>query len=198
MSLEIDCSRAQEMLDTVLEGESSFSSALSSATPLNSQLPGELQTHLTTCAQCRDYQTASQMIVEAARVLPQMAVPRPLELTADIMAQIRDESMIVLAEAPMMAGTTSGAKSLTGLGGAESSSKSGSEIVSSVSSGGHNRQILLLLLSFSLFLTMALSGEDIDEAAWNCGAWCVALLLVALLRPFFEVRQSDTTLVAAK
>lgn len=172
--MSLDCNQTKERLealidqivDTGLKGEASESSEETKASLLSSlTLSVDYQEHLNQCSDCRNYQAANRMLIEAARVLPILEVPQADLLTASIMQAVMDEP---IAEISTMPNTTTSAIQSRRYG-----------------------EIYLVAFSFVAFALASAYGVQLDESLWNIASWLIALILFIALRPIIEQQQQQ-------
>jgi hypothetical protein len=170
--MSLDCNQTKEKLealidqivDSGLRGEAIESSVDTKSSQLNSlTLSIDCQEHLKHCSDCRNYQAANRMLIEAAAVLPILEVPQADLLTASIMQAVMDEPIVVISGMPNTAtGNTQ-----------------------------DNRygEIYLVAFSFVAFALASAYGVQLDESLWNIASWLIALILFIALRPIIEKQQ---------
>lgn len=172
--MSLDCNQTKERLealidqivDTGLKGEASESSEETKASLLSSlTLSVDCQEHLNQCSDCRSYQAANRMLIEAASVLPILAVPQADLLTASIMQAVMDEP---IAEISTISNTTTNAIQSRRYG-----------------------EIYLVAFSFVAFALASAYGVQLDESLWNIASWLIALILFIALRPIIEQQQQQ-------
>lgn len=172
--MSLDCNQTKERLealidqivDTGLKAEASESSEETKASLLSSlTLSVDCQEHLNQCSDCRNYQAANRMLIEAARVLPILEVPQADLLTASIMQAVMDEP---IAEISTMPNTTTSAIQSKRYG-----------------------EIYLVAFSFVAFALASAYGVQLDESLWNIASWLIALILFIALRPIIEQQQQQ-------
>jgi len=153
------CDQSKEQLDLLID--SMVEARLNQAQGLESFDPqGALQEHLLECADCHNYHLANRVLIEAAKSLPRLDGGE--ELTSSIMAMIEEAQMAEASPQSFFA--------------------------------RHNNVILIAsFIAFTLFT----SGIFTDSSAlgespmssdwiWSSGSWALALMVVALLKPFIE------------
>lgn len=172
--MSLDCNQTKERLealidqivDTGLKGEASESSEETKASLLSSlTLSVDCQEHLNQCSDCRNYQAANRMLIEAATVLPILEVPQADLLTASIMQAVMDEP---IAEIRTMPNTNT----------------------SAIQSNRYG-EIYLVAFSFVAFALASAYGVQLDESLWNIASWLIALILFIALRPIIEQQQQQ-------
>ena len=172
--MSLDCNQTKERLealidqivDTGLKAEASESSEETKASLLSSlTLSVDCQEHLNQCSDCRNYQAANRMLIEAASVLPILAVPQADLLTASIMQAVMDEP---IAEISTISNTTTNAIQSSRYG-----------------------EIYLVAFSFVAFALASAYGVQLDESLWNIASWLIALILFIALRPIIEQQQQQ-------
>lgn len=172
--MSLDCNQTKERLealidqivDTGLKAEASESSEETKASLLSSlTLSVDCQEHLNQCSDCRNYQAANRMLIEAASVLPILEVPQADLLTASIMQAVMDEP---IAEISTMPNTTTSAIQSKRYG-----------------------EIYLVAFSFVAFALASAYGVQLDESLWNIASWLIALILFIALRPIIEQQQQQ-------
>ncbi|CAN5212841.1 hypothetical protein BH11CYA1_BH11CYA1_35590 [soil metagenome] len=182
--MSLDCNqtkeRLEELIDQIVDAglrgkapsdktyendkkDENFKTGLEPSLPFT--LSRECQEHLNQCADCRDYQTANRMLIDAAAVLPIQEVPQADLLTASIMQLVMDEPAYA-SDSQIQASTPAAAEVLT--------------------PGKSSREIYLVLISFAAFAATSAYGLQLDESLWNIGSWSLALLLFAALKPLVE------------
>ena len=172
--MSLDCNQTKERLealidqivDTGLKAEASESSEETKASLLSSlTLSVDCQEHLNQCSDCRNYQAANRMLIEAASVLPILEVPQADLLTASIMQAVMDEP---IAEISTMPNTTTSAIQSKRYG-----------------------EIYLVAFSFVALALASAYGVQLDESLWNIASWLIALILFIALRPIIEQQQQQ-------
>lgn len=180
--MSLDCNQTKERLEALIDqivdaglrGEAIESSEDNKASQLSSlTLSVDCQEHLNQCSDCRNYQAANRMLIEAAAVLPIAEVPQADLLTASIMQAVMDEP---IAEISARTSAVTSAMPNTAK----------SEIQS-------NRygEIYLVAFSFVAFALASAYGVQLDESLWNIASWLIALILFIALRPFIEKQQQQ-------
>jgi len=172
---KLDCEKAKEQLDMLIDlmVEERLKQAQNKsldATNLASgsfEPQGALKNHLADCTQCHNYHLANQVLIEAAKALPRLEADE--DFTQSIMAMIEVEQNSQNTIAPQNTHVPS-------------------------FFARHNN--IFLVASFIAF-TLITSGVFADNAPladgaassdwiWSTGSWALALLVVALLKPFIE------------
>ncbi len=172
--MSLDCNQTKERLEALIDqivdaglrGEAIESSGDTKASQLSSlTLSVDCQEHLNQCSDCRNYQAANRILIEAAAVLPILEVPQADLLTASIMQAVMDEPIAVSSAMPNTAT---------------------SEIQSKRSG-----EIYLVAFSFVAFALASAYGVQLDESLWNIASWLIALILFIALRPLIEKQQQQ-------
>lgn len=172
--MSLDCNQTKERLEALIDqivdaglrGEAIASREDTKSSQLNSlTLSVDCQEHLNQCSDCRNYQAANRILIEAAAVLPIEEVPQADLLTASIMQAVMDEPIAVISATPNTAT---------------------SEIQSSRYS-----EIYLVVFSFVAFALASAYGVQLDESLWNIASWLIALILFIALKPLIEQRQQQ-------
>jgi len=178
--MSLDCNQTKERLEALIDqivdeglrGEAVESTKETKSSQLNSlTLSVDCQEHLNQCSDCRNYQTANRMLIEAAAVLPILEVPQADLLTASIMQAVMDEPI------------------------AETSART-SAVISAMPNTATNKiqskrygEIYLVAFSFVAFALASAYGVQLDESLWNIASWLIALILFIALRPLIEQQQ---------
>ncbi len=174
--MSLDCNQTKERLeelidqivDAGLRGDAGDSGDEIRASQLGSlSLSVDCQEHLNQCSDCRNYQAANRMLVEAAAVLPLLEVPQADLLTASIMQAVMDEPIAeISARTSAMPNT----------------------VTSNIQSNRYG-EIYLMAFSFVAFALASAYGVQLDESLWNIASWLIALILFVALRPLIEQQQ---------
>jgi predicted anti-sigma-YlaC factor YlaD len=176
--MSLDCNQTKERLEALidqivdagLKGEAIESSEDTKSSQLNSlTLSVDCQEHLNQCSDCRNYQAANRMLIEAATVLPILEVPQADLLTASIMQAVMDEPI-----AEISARTSAMPNTAT----------------SKIQSNQYG-EIYLVAFSFVAFALASAYGVQLDESLWNIASWLIALILFIALRPLIEKQQQQ-------
>lgn len=176
--MSLDCNQTKERLEALIDqivdaglrGEAIESSVGTKSSQLSSlTLSADCQEHLNQCSDCRNYQTANRMLIEAAAVLPILEVPQADLLTASIMQAVMDEPI------------------------AEISARTSAMPATATSKIQNNRigEIYLMAFSFVAFALASAYGVQLDESLWNIASWLIALILFIALRPLIEKQQQQ-------
>lgn len=185
--MSLDCNqtkeRLEELIDQIVDAGLQGKASGAELTGKDSQdfavnkltLSAECQEHLNQCADCRDYQTANRMLIDAAAVLPKQVVPQADLLTANIM-------QLVMAEPAYTLESQAAQTSLAVIAAAPAANRS-------------YREIYLVLLSFAAFAATSAYGQQLDDSLWNIGSWTIALLVFAALKPLIEQPSETRTLL---
>lgn len=172
--MSLDCNQTKERLEALIDqivdaglrGEAIGSSEETKSSQLNSlTLSVDCQEHLNQCSDCRNYQAANRMLIEAAAVLPILEVPQADLLTASIMQAVMDEPIAVISAMPNTA-------------------------TSKIQSNQYG-EIYLVAFSFVAFALASAYGVQLDESLWNIASWLIALILFIALRPLIEKQQQQ-------
>ena len=172
--MSLDCNQTKERLETLIDqivdaglrGEAIESSEDTISSQLNSlTLSVDCQEHLNQCSDCRNYQAANRMLIEAAAVLPILEVPQADLLTASIMQAVMDEPIAVISAIPNTA--------------------------TSKIQGNRYSEVYLVAFSFVAFALASAYGVQLDESLWNIASWLIALILFIALRPLIEKQQQQ-------
>ena len=174
--MSLDCNQTKERLEALIDqivdaglrGESSEdtqSIQLSSVT-----LSPDCQEHLNQCSDCRNYQAANRMLIEAAAVLPILEVPHADLLTASIMQAVMDEPIAVNNASSALTSTMP---------------NMATRAIQTKPLG----EIYLVAFSFVAFALASAYGVQLDESLWNIASWLIALILFIALRPMIEQQQ---------
>lgn len=172
--MSLDCNQTKERLEALIDqivdaglrGEAIESSEDTKSSQLNSlTLSVDCQEHLNQCSDCRNYQAANRMLIEAATVLPILEVPQADLLTASIMQAVMDEPIAVIGAMPNSA-------------------------TSKIQSNQYG-EIYLVAFSFVAFALASAYGVQLDESLWNIASWLIALILFIALRPLIEKQQQQ-------
>ncbi len=176
--MSLDCNQTKERLEALIDqivdaglrGEAIESSEDTKSSQLSSlTLSVDCQEHLNQCSDCRNYQAANRMLIEAAAVLPILEVPQADLLTASIMQAVMDEPI------------------------AEISARTSAMPNTATSEIQRNRygEIYLVAFSFVAFALASAYGVQLDESLWNIASWLIALVLFIALRPLIEKQQQQ-------
>jgi len=172
--MSLDCNQTKERLEALIDqivdaglrGEAVESSEDTKSSQLNSlTLSVDCQEHLNQCSDCRNYQAANRMLIEAATVLPILEVPQADLLTASIMQAVMDEPIAVISAMPNTA--------------------------TSKIQSNQCGEIYLVAFSFVAFALASAYGVQLDESLWNIASWLIALILFIALRPIIEQQQQQ-------
>ena len=172
--MSLDCNQTKERLETLIDqivdaglrGEAIESSEDTISSQLNSlTLSVDCQEHLNQCSDCRNYQAANRMLIEAAAVLPILEVPQADLLTASIMQAVMDEPIAVISAMPNTA--------------------------TSKIQGNRYSEVYLVAFSFVAFALASAYGVQLDESLWNIASWLIALILFIALKPLIEKQQQQ-------
>jgi predicted anti-sigma-YlaC factor YlaD len=172
--MSLDCNQTKERLEALIDqivdaglrGEAIGSSEETKSSQLNSlTLSVDCQEHLNQCSDCRNYQAANRMLIEAAAVLPILEVPQADLLTASIMQAVMDEPIAVISAMPNTA-------------------------TSKIQSNQYG-EIYLVAFSFVAFALASAYGVQLDESLWNIASWLIALILFIALKPLIEKQQQQ-------
>lgn len=172
--MSLDCNQTKERLEALIDqivdaglrGEAVESSEDTKSSQLNSlTLSVDCQEHLNQCSDCRNYQAANRMLIEAATVLPILEVPQADLLTASIMQAVMDEPIAVISAMPNTA--------------------------TSKIQSNQCGEIYLVAFSFVAFALASAYGVQLDESLWNIASWLIALILFIALRPLIEKQQQQ-------
>ena len=163
--MSMDCNQTKERLEALVDQIVDAGLIGHELDPSQLSLTSDCQEHLSQCVNCRDYQIANRMLIEAAAALPIDVVPQADLLTASIMQAVMDEPMA----------TTS----------AEANSAA-----TKIQNKSHG-EISLVALSFIAFAVASAYGVQLDESLWNIGSWLIALMVFIALKPLLEHKKTE-------
>lgn len=166
-----DCNQTKERLEELVDqivdagliGKEIDQSQLS--------LTSDYQEHLGQCADCRDYQVANRMLIEAAVALPLHEIPQADLLTASIMQAVMEEPATEVGATVLSDRETSTDNTIT---------------PASKFRNNRSGEISLVAISFVAFALASTYGVQLDESLWNIGSWLIALMVFIALKPVIE------------
>ena len=180
---KLNCEKAKEQLDMLIDCmvEARLKEARSPGQTLegqNFEPQDALKDHLSDCSECHNYHLANQVLIEAAKSLPRLDAGE--DLTQSIMAMIEVEQNAMLEQTNQITTTTT-ATTTNG-------------VVTQSFFAKHNN--IFLIASFIAF-TVITSGVFADNAPladgaassdwiWSACSWALALVVVAMFKPFIE------------
>lgn len=174
--MSVDCNRTKERLEELVDQIVDAGLLGKEIDPSQLSLTSDYQEHLSDCANCRDYQAANRMLIEAAAALPIYEVPQADLLTASIMQAVMAEPV-----------------SETGASALSNSEMSTDKTITATTKIHKNRygEISLAALSFTTFALASAYGVQLDESLWNIGSWLLALMVFIALKPLIEHQQLE-------
>jgi hypothetical protein len=171
-----DCNKTKERLEELVDQIVDAGLIGQEIDPSQLSLTSDYQEHLVQCADCRDYQLANRILIEAAAALPLLEIPQADLLTASIMHAVMEEPVPEAAATALSDKEASTDKSIT------------------ATSNFHNNrygEISLVAISFVAFALASAYGVQLDESLWNIGSWLIALMVFIALKPLIEHQQLE-------
>lgn len=171
--MSLDCNQTKERLEALIDQIVDAGLIGQEIDPNQLSLTSDCQQHLSQCANCRDYQVANRMLIEAAAALPIAEVPQADLLTASIMQAVMDEPM------PAISALVKNHMACN--------DKINTETMQ-IQSNTYS-EISLVALSFVAFALASAYGVQLDESLWNIGSWLIALVVFIAIKPLIEQGQ---------
>jgi len=169
----INCQKAKDELDNLIEAMVDARLHPQSADRANFEPAGELKTHIETCSDCHNYHLANRIIIEASKALPRLEGDE--DLTSSILA------LVEKAQSEEVSASSAASRPMI--------------------SPGSLGLLIVSFLAFTMINVGSLTTGISAEELWSTASWALALLAVALLKPMVEggwsLNQSNRSIAKA-